>query len=63
MNNKLALPLLRSFRKKIKLLYTGTLYHELQLQIAYIVITSQVRCCLTFAGQSFNILIVLRASG
>ena len=28
-----------------------------------IVIISQLRCCLTFAGQSFNILIVLRASG
>ena len=28
-----------------------------------IVIISQLRCFLTFAGQSFNILIVLRASG
>ena len=28
-----------------------------------IVMISQLRCFLTFAGQSFNILIVLRASG
>ena len=28
-----------------------------------LVIISQLRCFLTFAGQSFNILIVLRASG
>ena len=29
----------------------------------YFIIISQLRCFLTFAGQSFNILIVLRASG
>ena len=34
------------------------------MQRIYIfVIISQLRCFLTFAGQSFNILIVLRASG
>ena len=31
--------------------------------IQLIVIISQLRCFLTFAGQRFNILIVLRASG
>ena len=31
--------------------------------IIFLVIISQLRCFLTFAGQSFNILIVLRASG
>ena len=33
-----------------------------RLKINFVII-SQLRCFLTFAGQSFNILIVLRASG
>ena len=37
--------------------------HKQMFFLCVIVIISQLRCFLTFAGQSFNILIVLRASG